>query len=170
MSDILRVGVISDTHGLVRPEAMEALQGVSHILHGGDIGKEAVIRQLETLAPVTAVRGNIDKAPWADAFPEVEAIELGGVWIYLLHNIDELDLGAASNVSLVLTEADIKALSENSDTLTIHSGSTPGDDSVTVTGATLEGTRNVDGENYNVYTVGTDGATLVIDQDVTVII
>lgn len=85
-------------------------------------------------------------------------------------NIDELDLGAASNVSLVLTEADIKALSENSDTLTIHSGSTPGDDSVTVTGATLEGTRNVDGENYNVYTVGTDGATLVIDQDVTVII
>ncbi|MEP0153360.1 Ig-like domain-containing protein [Pseudophaeobacter sp.] len=85
-------------------------------------------------------------------------------------NIDELDLGAASNVSLVLTEADIKALSENSDTLTIHSGSTPGDDSVTVTGATLEGTRNVGGENYNVYTVGTDGATLVIDQDVTVII
>lgn len=85
-------------------------------------------------------------------------------------NIDELDLGAADNVSLVLTEADIKALSENSDTLTIHSGSTPGDDSVTVTGATLTGTRNVGGENYNVYTVGNDGATLVIDQDVTVII
>lgn len=104
MSDILRVGVISDTHGLVRPEAMEALQGVSHILHGGDIGKEAVIRQLETLAPVTAVRGNIDKAPWADAFPEVEAIELGGVWIYLLHNIDELDLDPqAGGFKVVIT-------------------------------------------------------------------
>ncbi|WP_122073083.1 Ig-like domain-containing protein [Pseudophaeobacter sp. EL27] len=85
-------------------------------------------------------------------------------------NIDELDLGAASNVSLVLTEADIKALSENSDTLTIHSGSTPGDDTVTVAGATLSGTRSVGGENYNVYTVGNDGTTLVIDQDVTVII
>ncbi|MEP2718430.1 Ig-like domain-containing protein, partial [Pseudophaeobacter sp.] len=85
-------------------------------------------------------------------------------------NIDELDLGAASNVSLVLTEADIKALSENSDTLTIHSGNTPGDDSVTVTGATHTGTRSVGGESYNVYTVGNDGTTLVIDQDVTVII
>ncbi|WP_278924400.1 beta strand repeat-containing protein [Pseudophaeobacter profundi] len=85
-------------------------------------------------------------------------------------NIDELDLGAAANVSLVLTEADIKALSENSDTLTIHSGSTPGEDSVTMTGATLAGTRNVDGEMYNVYTIGDDGTTLVIDQDVSVII
>lgn len=85
-------------------------------------------------------------------------------------NIDELDLGAASNVSLVLTEADIKALSENSDTLTIHSGNVQGDDSVTVTGATLTGTQNVGGEQYNVYTIGNDGATLVIDQDVNVII
>lgn len=83
-------------------------------------------------------------------------------------NIDALDLGYAANVSLTLTEDDIKALSENSDTLTIHSGD--GDDTVTVTGASHTGTRSVDGETYNVYTIGDDGTTLVVDQDVTVII
>ena len=82
-------------------------------------------------------------------------------------NIDELDLATTTNVSLELDEATIKALSQNSDTLTIHSGDS--DDTVTVTGATKTGTRSVDGEDYDVYTVGSD-ATLVIDQDITVII
>ena len=90
-SDLL-IGVISDTHGLVRPEAIEALSGVEMILHAGDIGKPEVLDELNSIAPVTAIRGNIDKGEWAGNLPEWEVIEAGGISIYMLHDLKEIDL------------------------------------------------------------------------------
>lgn len=92
----LRIGVISDTHGLVRPEVVKALHGVSRILHAGDIGKLEVLDSLRAIAPVTAVRGNVDGCTWAYTLPETEVVELGGVSLYMLHNLQELDLDPAA--------------------------------------------------------------------------
>lgn len=86
------IGVISDTHGLLRPEAISALQGSDLIIHAGDIGRLEVIEQLGAIAPVTAVRGNIDKATWANDFPETEVVQANNMLIYVLHNLKELDL------------------------------------------------------------------------------
>ena len=86
------LGVISDTHGLVRPEALSALAGVERIVHAGDIGDRAVLDALARVAPVTAVRGNNDRGGWAKAIPETEVVEVGGVSLYLLHDLHELDL------------------------------------------------------------------------------
>jgi uncharacterized protein len=88
----MRVGVISDTHGLLRPEALEALRGSEHIIHAGDIGAPEIIRELEKLAPVTAIRGNVDVQDWARKFPETEVVELAGKTIYILHDVNALDL------------------------------------------------------------------------------
>ena len=90
------IGVISDTHGLLRPEATAALQGVDHILHAGDVGGPEIIDALARIAPVTAVRGNVDTGPWARALPETEVVELGGVMIYMLHDLGRLDLKPAA--------------------------------------------------------------------------
>jgi len=84
--------VISDTHGLVRPEALAALAGVERIVHAGDIGDQAVLDTLARVAPVTAVRGNNDRGRWAAEIPETEVVEVGGVSLYLLHDLHELDL------------------------------------------------------------------------------
>ena len=88
----LTIGVISDTHGLLRPEAVAALRGSDHIIHAGDIGSPDILDRLRELAPVTAIRGNIDRAPWARKLPETEVVELAGLSIYILHNLKELDL------------------------------------------------------------------------------
>ena len=86
------LGVISDTHGLVRPEALAALAGVERIVHAGDIGSRDVLEALERVGPVTAVRGNNDRGDWAKKIPETEVVEVGGVSLYLLHDLHELDL------------------------------------------------------------------------------
>ena len=86
------IGVISDTHGLLRPQACEFLRGVDTIVHAGDIGSLDVISELERIAPGTAIRGNIDKGAWADAFPETEVIEIECRYIHMLHNLNDLDL------------------------------------------------------------------------------
>ena len=86
------IGVISDTHGLLRPEAIEALRDSDHIIHAGDIGKPEILDQLKTIAPVTAVRGNVDGASWAKRIPLTDVVEVGGVSIYVLHILDQLDL------------------------------------------------------------------------------
>ncbi len=88
----LLIGVISDTHGLLRPEAVEALRGSRHIIHAGDVGSPDILEKLFQIAPVTAVRGNIDKEAWARILPETEVIELGGISIYALHDLARLDL------------------------------------------------------------------------------
>jgi putative phosphoesterase len=86
------IGVISDTHGLLRPEAVEALRGVERILHAGDIGAAEILKELETIAPVTAVRGNVDRESWTRQIALNEVVEVEGVSIYMLHILGELDL------------------------------------------------------------------------------
>jgi putative phosphoesterase len=97
------IGVISDTHGLVRPEALAALVGSELILHAGDVGDPTVLVRLAEIAPVRAVRGNNDRGAWADDIPLVDTIEAGGARIYLLHDAHELDLDArAAGVQAVV--------------------------------------------------------------------
>jgi putative phosphoesterase len=91
-SRVHTVGVISDTHGLLRPQAVAALAGVDRIVHAGDIGDRDVLAALERVAPVTAVRGNNDRGGWAAGIPETEVVEVGGVSLYVLHDLHELDL------------------------------------------------------------------------------
>jgi putative phosphoesterase len=91
-----RVGLISDTHGLLRPEAVAFLRGSDLIVHGGDIGREDLLEELAILAPVTAVRGNNDTGPWAGAVRETEALRVGEVAIYVVHDLGELDLDPAA--------------------------------------------------------------------------
>ena len=99
-----RIGVIADTHGLMRPEALEALQGSELIVHAGDIGSPRILEDLRTIAPVVAVRGNIDKEHWAQTLPEREAIECAGISLYVIHDIKELDLDpAAAGFSAVIS-------------------------------------------------------------------
>lgn len=86
------IGIISDTHGLLRPEACRRLAGVDHIIHAGDIGGPDVISGLCELAPTTAIRGNVDRGEWADGHPYTEWLTLGGRSLYVLHNLDELDI------------------------------------------------------------------------------
>ena len=86
------VGVISDTHGLLRTEAVELLRGSEHIIHAGDIGAPEIIPELEKIAPVTAIRGNVDTQPWTRQFAETEVVELGGLHIYVIHDANALDL------------------------------------------------------------------------------
>jgi putative phosphoesterase len=86
------IGVISDTHGMLRPEALEALRGSEHIIHAGDVGSREILEKLSTIAPVTAVRGNIDQGAWCRKLAETQVLELGGVSIYVLHDLAQLDL------------------------------------------------------------------------------
>ena len=98
-----RLGVISDTHGLLRPEAVGVLRGSDLIVHAGDIGSPDVLQALEELAPVLAVRGNNDRGPWADKIPLTEVVELGRASIYVLHDLNELDLDPrAAGFSVVI--------------------------------------------------------------------
>ena len=92
---LMLIGVISDTHGLLRPEALAALRGSDHIIHAGDIGDPTILDQLAEIAPVTAVRGNVDRESWAKSIPETDVLEIDGISIYVLHILDNLDLKPA---------------------------------------------------------------------------
>jgi uncharacterized protein len=89
---VISLGVISDTHGLLRPQAIEALRDSDRILHAGDVGAPEILEALAEIAPVTAIRGNVDTGQWARALPATEVVELGGVSIYMLHDLRQLDL------------------------------------------------------------------------------
>jgi hypothetical protein len=86
------VGVISDTHGLLRPQAVAVLRGVSRILHAGDVGAPEVLEELLAIAPVTVVRGNVDRGAWAQGIPHDAVVQVEGVSIYMLHILAKLDL------------------------------------------------------------------------------
>ena len=86
------IGVISDTHGLLRPEALTALRGADYIVHAGDIGDPVILKKLAAIAPVTAIRGNVDRESWASKIPATNVLEVRGVSIYILHNLKLLDL------------------------------------------------------------------------------
>ena len=92
----MKIGLISDTHGLVRPEALQALAGVDRIIHAGDVGGANVIEALSGIAPVDVVRGNNDKDPWGAKLPAWLALEFEGVGIHVLHDVNEMDIDAAA--------------------------------------------------------------------------
>jgi uncharacterized protein len=91
-----RIGLISDTHGLLRKEALEALCGSELIIHAGDVGKAEILEELGKIAPVVAVRGNVDTASWAMGLPETAVVEAQGASIYVLHDVNVLDLKPAA--------------------------------------------------------------------------
>lgn len=112
----MRIGLISDTHNLLRPQALAFLHGCDHIVHAGDICEPAVLRQLQAIAPLTAVRGNNDHGPWAQALRETELVQLAGIWLYVIHDLGELDIDpAAAGVRVVVSGHSHKPLTQERD-------------------------------------------------------
>jgi putative phosphoesterase len=100
----MRIGLISDTHGLLRPEALAFLAGSDHIVHGGDIGNPEILERLAAIAPLTVVRGNNDTAAWAKAIPVTARLETGGIAIFAIHDLKELDIDPrAAGVRVVVS-------------------------------------------------------------------
>jgi putative phosphoesterase len=124
-SRIHAVGVIADTHGLLRPEAVAALAGVERILHAGDIGSLEVLAGLGRVAPVTAVRGNNDRGAWAADIPETEVVEIGGASLYVLHDLHELSLDprAAGFAAVIAGHSHQPRLEERDGVLYLNPGS-----------------------------------------------
>jgi putative phosphoesterase len=121
----MTVGVISDTHGLVRPEAAAALHGVDLIVHAGDIGTPAVLDALRDIAPVVAIRGNNDTAPWAMRLPETDVIQAGATHLYVLHDLGDLDLDprAAGFRAVIAGHSHRPQLEERGGVLFVNPGS-----------------------------------------------
>ena len=119
------VGVISDTHGLLRSQALEALRGVNAIVHAGDVGDAAILGQLRQVAPVTAVRGNIDTSAWAKSLPETDLLEIGAVSLYVLHNVQQLDLdpGTAGFAAVIFGHSHKPLIEWRKDVLFFNPGS-----------------------------------------------
>jgi putative phosphoesterase len=110
------IGVISDTHGLLRPEAIEALRGCTRIIHAGDVGAPDILPQLRGIAPVVAVKGNVDHGAWAKSLPYTEAVEFGGHTVYVLHILSDLDLKPeTAGISAVIYGHSHKPSIENRD-------------------------------------------------------
>jgi putative phosphoesterase len=100
----LRIGLISDTHDLLRPEALAFLAGSDRIVHGGDVCRPEVLDALAAIAPVVAVRGNNDRGAWAARLRESELVEVGGVWLYAIHDLAQIDIDpAAAGVAVVVS-------------------------------------------------------------------
>ena len=119
------VGVISDTHGLVRPEAVAALRGSDIIIHAGDVGNPAMIDQLRGIAPTFAVRGNIDKGKWAAGLPMTELVEVGELRFFVLHEISQLDFDpvAAGIAAVVFGHSHLPSIETRHGVLFLNPGS-----------------------------------------------
>jgi putative phosphoesterase len=119
------VGVISDTHGLLRAEAVAALGGSRYIVHGGDVGDENILRTLQAIAPVTAVRGNTDTEAWARRLPPTAVLDVDGVRIYVVHDIAQLDIdpGAAGVGVVVFGHSHRPGIEPRGDVLYLNPGS-----------------------------------------------
>jgi putative phosphoesterase len=113
---VIRIGLISDTHGLLRPDAVAFLRGADHIVHAGDITDAAVLDALSALAPLTAVRGNNDRGAWAAHLPETQLVAIGEVFVYAIHDLAMLDIDpAAAGVQVVVSGHSHKPLIEERD-------------------------------------------------------
>ena len=120
-----RIGVISDTHGLLRPEAVAALAGSELIIHAGDIGKPEVLQGLRQIAPVVAIRGNNDRGKWAEALRETELVDLSGVQLYVLHDLKtlKLDTGKANYRAVIAGHSHRPRIERHNEILFINPGS-----------------------------------------------
>ena len=121
----MTIGVISDTHGLLRREALATLAGVDHVLHAGDVGDPAILDRLRTIAPLTAIRGNVDVSGICGALPATEAVELGGRLFYLVHSVHDLDIDpVAAGVAAVVSGHSHRAeVQEHNGVLYLNPGS-----------------------------------------------
>ena len=119
------IGVIADTHGLLRPEALAVLGGCELIVHAGDIGSDAVVQELSRLAPVHAVRGNVDKGPWTERLPARDVVRVAETYLYVLHNLGELDLDpkAAGFAAVISGHSHRPKIDEKDGVLYINPGS-----------------------------------------------
>jgi putative phosphoesterase len=119
------IGVVSDTHGLLRPEAARALAGVNRIIHAGDIGKPEILTELKKIAPLAAIRGNNDRGAWARQLPEVRSVKIGRHQLYLIHDVNELDFDpAARGFRIVVSGHSHKpSISEKDGVLFVNPGS-----------------------------------------------
>lgn len=141
----IRIGVISDTHGLLRQEAVQALAGCAHILHAGDVGDDAILDTLRKIAPVTAVRGNVDHEGVCGALPLTEAVEIEGKLLYLVHRREDLDLHpqAAGIAAVIFGHSHQPEISWTDDVLFFNPGSAgPRRFRLPITIGILECTRN----------------------------
>lgn len=122
---MLRIGLLSDTHGLLRPEATAFLQGCDHIIHAGDVGDPSILGNLAAIAPLTAVRGNCDLGPWAGRLREAEFLQVGELLVYVLHDLSRLTIDPqAQGVRVVVSGHSHKPLVEDRDgVLFINPGS-----------------------------------------------
>ncbi|MCC8960242.1 metallophosphoesterase family protein [Bradyrhizobium sp. Pear77] len=98
-----RIGIISDTHGLLRPEAERGLTGVDHIIHAGDIGRPEIVDALRRIAPVTAIRGNVDRGEWAHEYPDTHLVCLAGKLIYVLHDLKTLKANRGAGIDVIVS-------------------------------------------------------------------
>ena len=112
----LRVGIVSDTHGLLRPEAKVFAGACDYIIHGGDIGSQSILEELAALAPLIAVKGNNDRQAWAAHLPETDMIRVGGVFVYVIHDISQIDIDPhAAGVQVIVSGHSHKPLIEQRD-------------------------------------------------------
>ncbi len=100
---MFRIGIISDTHGLLRPEAERGLTGVDHIIHAGDIGRPEIVDALRRIAPVTAIRGNVDKGEWTREYPDTKLVSLAGKSIYVLHDLNSLQAAPGAGIDVIVS-------------------------------------------------------------------
>src|ERR1700752_195404 len=100
---IFRIGIISDTHGLLRPEAERGLTGVDHIVHAGDIGRPEIVETLRRIATVTAIRGNVDSGEWAREYANTKLVSLAGKSIYILHDLNTLRMGDRAGIDVIVS-------------------------------------------------------------------
>ena len=100
---MFKIGIISDTHGLWRPEAERRLTGVDHIVHAGDIGRPEIVDALRRIAPVTAIRGNVDSGEWARQYPDTKLVRLAGKSIYILHDLKTLQVDPGAGIDVIVS-------------------------------------------------------------------
>jgi putative phosphoesterase len=100
---MFRIGIISDTHGLLRPEAERGLAGVNHVIHAGDIGRPEIVDALRRIAPVTAIRGNVDSGEWARQYPDTKLVRLAGKSVYVLHDLKTLQADPGAGIDVIVS-------------------------------------------------------------------
>lgn len=120
---MIRVGLVSDTHGLLRPEAVAALQGSDFIVHGGDIGDAGILEALAAIAPLTVVRGNNDREPWADRIPETALLNAGGVLVHAIHDLSQFAAAPAGVRVVVSGHSHKPKIEERAGVLYVNPGS-----------------------------------------------